>query len=272
MEHERNRRSCGASAIAARPPGGARAHLPLALGGLGLVSGQQALGGGRHTGRFGLTLFLRCTGAATQVVADVGHQDDNISVQLACIAALTRASPVLRKQGFAPPPWAEVARGGRAAPHGGGRDFGGPLRGWQRSATASLDKTVLGRLCRDLDPASRALLLSQAGLGGPQAVVAVPTAPEFRLPSDCMRVAAAAPPSAFATCAPPMPLRGQGRLDVLGDHRSACPTAGVLGQLREIDAKQALESPAMSSCVADLRCWPMACRFGKAPKWPWTPH
>ena len=128
----------------------------------GLVSGRQPLGGGRHTGRFGLTLFLRCTGAATQVVADVGHQDDNISVQLACIAALTRASPVLREQGFAPPPWAEVARGGRAAPRSG--DGSVPLRpAWTRRPLGASYVTSIRHLapscCRKPALAGRELLL-----------------------------------------------------------------------------------------------------------------
>ena len=37
-----------------------------------------------------------------------------------------------------------------AAPHAGGREFGDPLWGWQCCATASLDKTALESLLRDL--------------------------------------------------------------------------------------------------------------------------
>ena len=49
--------------------------------------------------------------------------------------------------------------------------FRGPLRGWQRSAAASLDTMALESFFRDLDPASRALLVSQAGSGGPRTIM-----------------------------------------------------------------------------------------------------
>ena len=141
----------------------------------GLVSGRQPLGGGRHTGRFGLTLFLRCRGAAHRLWR-----------MLAIGMTTSLYSPL-------------------ALQHLPGR-----------------------HLSCDLDPASRALLLSQAGPGGPRAVVALPTAPEFRLSSECMRVLLlrhlrASLPHAPRQC------RCGGRLDALGDHPSACPTAGVLG-------------------------------------------
>ena len=71
-------------------------------------------------------------------------------------------------------------------------------------------------LLSDLDPASRALLLSQAGPGGSRAITALPTAPELRMPSDCMRVVL------LRRLRLPLP-------HALGDHRAACPVAGVLG-------------------------------------------
>ena len=55
-------------------------------------------------------------------------------------------------------------------------------------ATACLDAAACDSLLSDLDQASRALLLSQAGPGGSRALTVLPTAPEFRMPSDCMRV------------------------------------------------------------------------------------
>ena len=82
-------------------------------------------------------------------------------------------------------------------------------------------------LLSDLDPASRALLLSQVGPGGSRAITALPTAPELRMPSDCMRVVL------LRRLRLPLPhvprqCRSGGALDALGDHR-ACPVAGVLG-------------------------------------------
>ena len=71
-------------------------------------------------------------------------------------------------------------------------------------------------------------MLSQAGPGGARALTALPTAPEFRLPSSCFRVVL------LRRLRLPVPIgprrcRCGGALDALGDHRTACPTAGVLG-------------------------------------------
>ena len=74
-------------------------------------------------------------------------------------------------------------------------------------------------------------MLSQAGPGGSLAITVLPTAPEFRMPSSHMRVLLLRRlrqplPVAPRTC------RCGGALDPLGDHRAACPTAGVLGARR----------------------------------------
>ena len=49
-------------------------------------------------------------------------------------------------------------------------------------------KSACASLYSDLDPASRALMLSQAGPGGSLAITVLPTAPVFRMPSSHMRV------------------------------------------------------------------------------------
>ena len=93
----------------------------------------------------------------------------------------------LQRAGFNAPTWhqlIESARPEEPAVH----NFGDPLRGWQRAATASLDAAACESLLSDLDPASRALLLSQVGPGGSRAITALPTSPELRMPSECMRV------------------------------------------------------------------------------------
>ena len=124
------------------------------------------------------------------------------------------------------------------------RDHGDTLRGWQRAAAACLDKSAC--VYFDLDPASRALMLSQAGPGGSLAITALPTAPEFRMPSSHMRVLLLRrlrQPLSLA----PRTCRCGGALDPLGDHRAACPTAGVLGAL-----------PACSLASLAARCLPFA--------------
>ena len=128
---------------------------------------------------------------------------------------------------FDAPPWQQLAANSRPS-EVAVRNFGGPLRGWQRAATACLDAAACESLLSELDMASRALLLSQAGLGGSRAIKALPTSPELRLPSERMRVLL------LRRLRMPLPhaprrCRCGGMLDVFGDHRAACPVAGVLG-------------------------------------------
>ena len=96
---------------------------------------------------------------------------------LPCVAAATSSRFCLQRAGFDAPTWHQLID---IAAHD-------PLRVWQRAATASLD-AACESLLSDLDPASRALLLSQAGPGGSRATTALPTSPELRMPSECTRV------------------------------------------------------------------------------------
>ena len=96
------------------------------------------------------------------------------------------------------------------------REFGEPLRGWQRLAAAAGDERALELHLSHLDAASRALLLSQAG---PHAARAL-TSPQFRV--ILLRRLRLALPVAPRACA------CRGRLDPLGGHRAACANAGVL--------------------------------------------
>ena len=145
------------------------------------------------------------------------------------VVELTQAVESLRECGFEAPSWDRLVEGGKRPPGAANeRVPGESLRGWQRSAAASLDASACAGLFLDLDPASRALMLSQAGPCGARALTALPTAPEFRLQSSHFRVLL------LRRLRLPLPLaprqcRCGGALDALGDHRTACPTAGVLG-------------------------------------------
>ena len=143
------------------------------------------------------------------------------------MAAALSSGSCLQQAGFDAPPWRQLLQVSRPE-EAAARNFGDPLRGWQRAATASLDASACESLLSDLDPASRALLLSQAGPGGSRAITTLPTSPELRLPSECMRVVL------LRRLKLPLPhaprhCRCGGALDALGDHRAACPVAGVLG-------------------------------------------
>ncbi|CAK9047629.1 unnamed protein product [Durusdinium trenchii] len=94
------------------------------------------------------------------------------------------AAAALHTPGWAPPSWVALASG---LDSGAGASFGDPTRGWQRAATAALDRQALEVHFSVLDPASRALLLSQGGAGGAAALTVLPSRPEYRLPAEQFR-------------------------------------------------------------------------------------
>ena len=88
-------------------------------------------------------------------------------------------------------------------------------------------KRALETLLSDLDSASRALLLSQAGSSGSVVLTTLPTREEFTMPDDVARCVL------LRRLRLPLPLSSRlcrcgGELDGLGDHRAACATAWVL--------------------------------------------
>ena len=85
-------------------------------------------------------------------------------------------------------------------------------------ACSCLDQRVLETLLSDLDSASRALLLSQAGSGGSVVLTTLPTREEFTMPDDVARCVL------LRRLRLPLPLSS--RLCRCGG--AACATAGVL--------------------------------------------
>ena len=105
----------------------------------------------------------------------------------------------------------------------------GERPGWQRTASKALHKPVLETLFTELDPTSRALLLSQGGDAASCAFTAFPTSADTRVPDDEFRV------MLLRRLRLPLPLAPKrcacrGLLDVYGDHRSACAQVGVLAR------------------------------------------
>ena len=81
----------------------------------------------------------------------------------------------------------------------------------------------------DLTPASRALLLSQAGPFAARAFNVAPTRDDVTVYTQCLvSRPAAAPPTAPTAAVAPRRCSCRGQLDALGDHRTACATSGVL--------------------------------------------
>ena len=129
--------------------------------------------------------------------------------QTPALRAAQHAAIYLRAQGFEVPAWETAAglagplpqapRGDEPADH---------LRGWQRRAASACDECALETHLSHLSPASRALLLSQAGPHPSRALNVLPTHEEVVIPSAQFRVLLL-------------------QLDPWGDHRAACAT-GVL--------------------------------------------
>ena len=143
------------------------------------------------------------------------------------VTAANLATAALTHHGFRPPSWLALAEGARPPLISEQRIFGDFARGWQRAAMAPVDREALEMLFSEITPASRALLLSQAGPGGSTVLTTLPTRPEYYMGDDVFRVTLLRrlrwplPPTA-RVC------RCGGELDILGDHRAACATAGVL--------------------------------------------
>ena len=126
---------------------------------------------------------------------------------------------------FHRPTWQGLWDG--AAPGQGPGEPGDFLRGWQKEATSLTDEAAHNTLFSDLDLASRALLLSQAGPQVGRALHVLPTGAELRLPSDRLRIVLLRRlrmplPAAARACRCGRPA------DALGDRVTACPTSGVL--------------------------------------------
>ena len=160
-------------------------------------------------------------------------------------------------------------------------------RGWQRAASWIIDDRCAAQLRESLDPASCALLESQAGPYASRVLTALPTAPEeVRLDSAAFRLTLLwrlrlALPLDTARC------RCRRPLDVLGDHRAACPRSGVLRPrgipFERAAARVCREAGATGATIVSLRdlmvhqderrieVLQTACLFGAAPSWQSTP-
>ena len=133
----------------------------------------------------------------------------------------TRAAEQAAPEGFPAPNWAKLLEEDAAAPADlTTRPAPGERPGGQRTASKALHKRALETLFTELDPTSRALLLSQGGDAASCAPTAFPTSADTRVPDDEFRV------MLLRRLRPLLPLAAKrcacgGLLDVYGDHRSA---------------------------------------------------
>ena len=151
---------------------------------------------------------------------------DDRAARLPSLLALTQAAACLTTQGYAVPAWDEALSDlpGLHSRHDEPADF---LRGGQRRASHACNERALETHLADLSPASRALLLSQAGPHAARAFTVLPPSDDVAIPDSHFRVLL------LRRLRMPLPLGPRscscrGALDAYGDHRAACSTSSVL--------------------------------------------
>ena len=154
-----------------------RAQLPLVHGGLGLRAAHRERFAAHWASWADCLPVIRARLPA--LGADLLAALNEGGGGLPCVAQAASTLP----PDFHRPTWQGLWDG--AAPGQGSGDF---LRGWQKEATLLTDEAARDTLFSDLDLASRALLLSQAGPQAGRALHVLPTAAELRLPSDLFRI------------------------------------------------------------------------------------
>ena len=195
-------------------------------GGLGLRSATR-LRGAAHWVSWADSLkmvFDRHPDVAWRIVRGLEdhHPAPSIQAALDCAASLSR-------EGFNPPPWEDLLSE-EPEPSREKSEPGLPRKGWQKLATEPVEARYLQHSVRpQLTDTEAALLRSQAGPMGSAALTAIPSKKEFRLAPQPFRILL------LRRLRLPLPLSARtcrcGRpLDVLGHHRAACGTAGVLGR------------------------------------------
>ena len=219
------RNSCEASSDSPLPALVARrAHLPLRFGGLGLRSASA------HAPASYFASWadsLRAIAGRDRPFSDSLLHELASTTSTRCLASLKGAAVVLAHHGFEAPPWADLL----AAPlppdelsQEEPADFG---RGWQRAASKVLDDHEAAEIAQASDAASLAMLQSQEGPFAGRVFTALPTSPEVRLDSAAYRLLLLRRlrlPLPFDSAA----CRCGAHLDSFGDHRAACPRAGLL--------------------------------------------
>ncbi|CAK0851576.1 unnamed protein product, partial [Prorocentrum cordatum] len=169
----------------------------------------------------------RCPELTNQICAALSELDRGpLPAAPGCLQQASRAKEHLSAHGFAAPNWHDLAQGARPPPTHE-REHGEWAHGWQFWAARVLENTARQQLLNASTPPDRALLRSQSGPCAGRAFTALPTTGDFHIPPAEFRVLLLRRlrfdlPFAASAC------RCRGRLDARGDHRAACPRAGVL--------------------------------------------
>lgn len=213
------------------------AFLPTQLGGLGLVAAERTAPAAYWAAWADALPVLRqrYPDAAARCVRELAVGDEAAAP---CLRAAAAAATHLHRHGWtACPTWHALFHA--LQPDAASTDQSGPglgPGGWQRQASLVLHQSFReSELLPALNPASRAMLRSQAGPQAAAWLTAIPSEPGTTLPPHYMHRALRRRlrlplPLARARCG------GDGApgcgepLDRLGDHCAACPRSGALAR------------------------------------------
>ena len=205
----------------------ARAHLPLADGGLGLLS-ATCLAPAAYWASWAVTLPILHTQAPHFIAALQPHFQESTQGPHQ-FQATQAAAEHLTQVGWAPLPCEQLLLGAGPPPLQNTDDQGPPTfhKGWQRLAAAAQRKAMKDELLNTPDPASQAMLASQSGPYASRAFTTIPYSDDLSFPSHLFRILL------LRRLRVPLPLTERSRrcrrvLDPLGNLRAACPRSGVL--------------------------------------------
>ena len=138
----------------------ARAHLPLAMGGLGLMS-AALLASPAYWASWADALPVLHR-QAPQVATVILQHFEQPATAPAHIQAAQAARQSIQEQGWEPPSWRQLLA--QQPPPANEELFAGPTQpGWQQHAAAPVNTAARQDLYSTLDPASQAILDSQSG-------------------------------------------------------------------------------------------------------------
>ena len=203
------------------------AALPFRLGGLSLRSARRtapAAWWASWVDAFG-TIAKRQPGLARRLIAELDRADGPTAQ---CLKDVVASHRVLEAEGFQDAPsWTDTAAGVR--PPATPQRHGEWDRGWQYQAAAAREEHARDTsILPLLPPTAQALLRSQAGPCGGRVFTTMPTSWDTTMPDAELRVLLLRR-LRLAIALADRRCRCRRLLDPYGDHRAACPTAGVLG-------------------------------------------
>ena len=200
------------------------AHLPLHMGGLGLTSASSTAIPA-HWASWADTLLV-IHNQAPNPANTIQQQLNNPEEATPAVQAAIHSADHLRHTEWEPPAW-QALTNGQTQPEQTQTEGPSTGRGWQQPTSHACHAAHRNEVIEAISPASQALLDSQSGPHASRPFTTIPYNANTTYPSHlfCLLL--------LRRLRLPLPLsarqcRCRRALDPLGDHRAACPQAGIL--------------------------------------------